>query len=346
MELLPREEYRHNKEKTTEIANHIEMIPFRVFVANWKIFFEKFGEPVHSEFKHEKSMIQDFLNKNPLLSPPADLAPWCIRIVLMKEKMIFKHMDLETIYHRLRKDYPGIFIVYNSENSDQIILRIYCQSSGFIKKGDVLKNHVVDFKNKLLDTVIRGIYGIRAAMVSDMEKIQSYVSEDGTVATRKVFNILCTGSNISGVLDNSMIDPNYVKSDNVKEIERIYGIEAARYAIINEIRENIKGLSYGHYSIYADEMTCTGMVTPIERSGLGARELDNIMLRASNEAPIDVLSDSAVNAMTDVLGGISAPLILGRAPKIGSLWNQLAIDQDMIRKNTKTIDEHIASIIE
>lgn len=346
MELLPKEEYRRDKEKTTEISNHIEMIAFKVFIANWKIFFEKFGEPTHSEFKHEKNMIKDFMSKNPLLSPPANLAPWCIRMVIMKEKMIFKHMSLETIYHKLRKEYPGIFIVYNSENSDQIIFRIYGQSTCFIKKGDVLLNHVIEFKNKLLDTIIRGIPGIRSAMVSDMEKIQSYVSPDGTISTRKVYNILCTGSNISGVLDNPMIDPNYIKSDNVKEIERIYGIEAARYAIISEIRNNIKGLTYGHYTIYADEMTCTGTVTPIERSGLGARELDNIMLRASNEAPIDVLSDSAVNAMTDVLGGISAPLILGRAPKIGSLWNQLAIDEEMIKKHTKTIDEYIEEIVQ
>ena len=291
-------------------------------------------------------MIKDFMSKNPLLSPPANLAPWCIRMVIMKEKMIFKHMSLETIYHKLRKEYPGIFIVYNSENSDQIIFRIYGQSTCFIKKGDVLLNHVIEFKNKLLDTVIRGIPGIRSAMVSDMEKIQTYAAPDGTISTRKVYNILCTGSNISGVLDNPMIDPNYIKSDNVKEIERIYGIEAARYAIISEIRNNIKGLTYGHYTIYADEMTCTGTVTPIERSGLGARELDNIMLRASNEAPIDVLSDSAVNAMTDVLGGISAPLILGRAPKIGSLWNQLAIDEEMIKKHTKTIDEYIEEIVQ
>lgn len=340
MTLIPRGEFAHDKDKATEIANHIEMIPFKTFISSVDIFFEKFGEPTHSKFKHEKSMIQNFVKRNPVLLPPSDLSKWCIRVELIKEAMIFKHMSLETIYHKLR-EYDGVYVVYNAENSDSIIMRIYRQSTGFNKKGDVNLTVVKTFVDKLLKTIVRGISGIRAAEVLPEQKMQSVVDEDGKIIIKKVYAIFCTGSNIAGILQNKFIDQNTVKSDNIKEIERIYGIEAARYAIINEIRKNIKGLNYSHYTVYADEMTYTGAVTPIERSGLGARELENIMLRASNEAPIEVLADSAINGMTDILTGISAPLTMGRAPKIGSLWNTIAIDQDAVKANTSTVDEYL-----
>lgn len=340
MEIVPKDEYATDKDKATEIANHIEMIPFKTFVSSIQIFFEKFGEPVHSEYKSEKNMVANFVKRNPVMLPPSDLSKWCIRVELIKEAMIFKHMSLETIYHKLR-EHAGTYIVYNAENSDKIIMRIYRQATGFNKKGEVNLAVVKGFVDKLLNTIVRGISGIRAAEVSPKQKIQSIIDENGKITTRRVYSIFCTGSNIAGILQNKFINQNSVKSDNIKEIEQIYGIEAARYAIINEIRKNIKGLNYGHYTIYADEMTYTGTVTPIERSGLGARELENIMLRASNEAPIEVLADSAINGMTDILSGISAPLTMGRAPKIGSLWNTIAIDEDAIKANTSTVDEFL-----
>ena len=345
MELLPIEKYLNNKEKVAEIANHIEMIPFSTFVSSWNIFFEKFGEPVHSKFKSEKHLIENFVKKNPLLVPPVDLTKWCLRIVLLKEKLIFKHMNLDTIIHKLRKTYDGIYIVYSVENSNEIILRIYRRSSAFSKKDNIVLQNIVDFKDSIMDMIVRGISGIRAATINDEQKTQSYIAEDGSVTTRKVYSISCIGSNVVGVLRNTDIDPDYIQTDNIKEIERIYGIEAARYAIINQIRGNIGGLNHRHYALCADEMTYTGTVTPIERSGLGARDIENIMLRASNEAPIDVITDAAANGMTDILSGVSAPLTMGKAPRIGSIYNTLAIDEDAIRKRRKTVDAHIDDLV-
>lgn len=344
MELLPIAKYLNDKEKVTEIANHIEMIPLHTFVSSWQIFFEKFGNPEHTKYKHEKSMIENFLKKNPLLVPPADLTKWCIRIVLLKEKLIFKHMSLDTIIHKLRTMFDGIYVVYSVENASEIVLRIYRQSSAFSKKDKVVLSNIEDFRVSILNMIVRGIAGIRAAAVGDEQKTQSYITPEGAIGTRKVYAISCTGSNVVGVLQNNDIDPDYIQTDNIKEIERIYGIEAARYAIINQVRLNIGGLNYRHYALCADEMTYTGTVTPIERSGLGARDIENIMLRASNEAPIDVITDAAANAMTDILSGVSAPLTMGKAPCIGSIFNTLAIDQDAIRNRRKTVDTHLAQL--
>jgi len=279
-----------------------------------------------------------------LLVPPADLTKWCIRIVLLKEKLIFKHMSLDTIIHKLRKTFDGIYIVYSVENASEIVLRIYRQSSAFSKKDKVVLQNIEDFREEILKMIVRGIAGIRTAVVGDEQKVQSFVAPDGSITMRKVYSISCTGSNVVGVLQNTDIDPDYIQTDNIKEIERIYGIEAARYAIINQVRLNISGLNYRHYALCADEMTYTGTVTPIERSGLGARDIENIMLRASNEAPIDVLTDAAANAMTDILSGVSAPLTIGKAPRIGSIFNTLAIDQNAVKNRLKTIDTHLKEL--
>ena len=344
MNLLPIEKYLYDKEKVTEIANYIEMLAIRYFVKNWSIFFETYGDPVHPLYKKEKQMITTFEKMNKLIKPPTDLSKWCIRFELIKENLIFKHITLEAIYLKLRTIFPKTYIVYNAQNADVIVMRIYIRTTHFKKSATITMDQVLSLKDKILDTIARGIDGIISATVNDNQMARSYIKEDGSIDTRKIYNIMCDGSNISGVMNNPYIDSKSINSDNIKEVERMFGIEAARYKIISEIREIIKGENYRHYTIYADEMTYTGSVTSIERSGLGVRELENIMLRVSNEAPIMVLEDSAVNGMKDILKGVSAPLSVGAAPKLGSLYNQIFIDEDAVKKRTHSVDDMISAL--
>jgi DNA-directed RNA polymerase II subunit RPB1 len=333
-------EYRKNKIKVQEIANHIEMLPLRQFVNGWQIFFEKYGEPVHPLYKDEKKMIKEFEKHHLHIKPPSDLTNWCVRLELDKSKMIEKQMKVETIYHQLRQQYPATHIVYSTDNSDSIIMRIYLRNA-FVKKGITNVQQVTDIVDEFMALIVRGIEGINAAYVK--EGSINELQEDGAIIKEKIFYIFTNGTNLEKILENPYIDPDNAQSDSIMEIYDLFGITAARNKIISELKHQVDGSSHRHYTIYADEMTHTGVVSSIDRYGSSKRE-SSILLRISDASPVSVIEESAINAFTDDLSGISPPLMIGASPRVGSLYNPFKLDEDFVSERIKNLDDVISEL--
>jgi hypothetical protein len=136
------------------------------------------------------------------------------------------------------------------------------------------------------------------------------------------------------------VDSRGAISTSVGDTCKLLGIEAARTKIVSETRGFMEdgAPNLRHLFIYADEMTRTGRVTSIERGGLGAREHDNVLLRMSYGAPIQVVTDAALAGARSRVYGIAAPALLGSVPRIGTLYNTLVIDEAFVRANTKSVD--------
>lgn len=334
-------QYRTDKLKVQEIANHIEMLPLRQFAKRWQIFYEKYGEPIHPDYLNEKEIFTEFekYNKYLLENRPKDLAPWCIRIVLDKSKMILKQMKMETIYSKLRQQFPYTFIVYTTDNAPEVILRIYIRN--IIAKKGITTTQMRDLVNEMLDSIIRGISGIRAAFVR--EKQVTTVQPDGTIMGQKIYEIFTDGTNLEAVLENSYVDPCNTISDSIVEVSKIYGIAAAETKVLNELRYQVDAASYRHYTLYAGEMTFTGSLTSIDRYGSAKRDA-SIMLRISDASPIAVIEDAATNAYMDSLKGVSAPIMVGKKPQMGDLFNTFILDEDFVKANVQNLDTMLADL--
>ena len=103
----------------------------------------------------------------------------------------------------------------------------------------------------------------------------------------------------------------------------------------------MKGTSYIHCTVYADEMCYPGVITSIQRTGLGIRENNNTLLRSSFVYPIQTLEEAAKNGIYNDIYGISSPLCLGTTPKIGTTYSKIIVDRDYINKNKKTLKEKL-----
>lgn len=337
MQLFVKDIYKYDKEKVQMIANHIEMMPFRRFINILQIFFEEYGVIKHPMYKHEISIIKSYEKHNPDVKPPSDITKWCFRIEINKLEMIIKNMELETILISLNKlDY--LHIINTDENSDQIIIRIYVRNNykKIIELSDIIK-----LSEFLLNYNIRGIDNLTYTKVDTISR--SLIDTEGNIKADKQFIIRVNGTNLPKILENENLDIYKCDTDSIIEIARIYGIEAARQKLISELKENIDGLSHRHYTIFADEMTFTGNVTSIQKTGLSKRESENVLLRVSDKFPIQVLEDAAINNMKDNIRGLSAPLMIGRTPNVGTLYNDLVLNQDFIEK-TKNIQNIIDSL--
>lgn len=338
MRLYVKPQYKNDKEAVQRIANYIEMMPLRRFVINSKIFFENYNEIKHPDYKHETKMINEF-EKYSNKRPPSDIIKFVIRFELNKEEMITKNMDLETILISLNKHFNYIFIVNNAENSDMIILRIYIRN---IFKKNITIEDIILLSKKLLNLNIRGIEKITYTSV--MTENRSTIEPDGSVVSKKEFMISTNGTNLSEILKHKDLDIFKCDTDSIIEIAEVYGIHAARQKIIAELKLNISGLNTRHYNIFADEATYSGHVTSISRQGLIKRESDNILLHVSDRFALINLMNAAIESTTDNIKGLSAKLMVGSVPEVGTIYNKAILNEKFIEDNVKNISSILADL--
>lgn len=193
-------------------------------------------------------------------------------------------MKLETIILAIRKKHPELFVVYSPENSNDIFIRCYLRNSMFKASQNYYEDNVFPLVDKVKSVIVRGISGLISTSVMDV--IRTIEQKDGSLERKKVYGISVTGTNISEVLANPYIDPYRTQSDSIEEIERVFGIVAARNKIINELLTTMKDLNRKHCTIFADEMTYSGAVTSIQKTGLQKREMANITLRLSFQTTV------------------------------------------------------------
>jgi DNA-directed RNA polymerase beta' subunit len=328
------EDIRTDKARVQELANNIEVMRLKQFVTKWGIFFEKFGEPIHPLYTRERAMIEKFSKMNPLARPPIDLVRWCIRYSINKTSLILKNMSLETIIEKLRETFSGTFIVYTPENSDEIVIRVYMRATNF-KEVDLPAMR--EFNDKLLDCAVRGIMGITNTTVTQL--IRNKIMPDGSIARdNNVWGIATIGTNMSEILSIKHVDQYGVQTDALHEIVEIYGIEAARQRIITEMKILVDKCDYRHLSLYADEMTYTGTITSIDKSGMGKREDRNNLLRIGTAAPVKVMESAALNASVDKITGITSAFLLGTVPETGSIYNSFIVNEEFIAANVKSLE--------
>ncbi|MEZ0289738.1 MAG: DNA-directed RNA polymerase subunit A'' [Sulfolobales archaeon] len=173
-----------------------------------------------------------------------------------------------------------------------------------IEDADLFK--LEKYRNKILKTKVKGIKDIKRAIVRKVG--DEYV-------------IITHGSNLAAVLKMREIDPYRTYTNNIKEIEKVLGIEAARAALIREmtsvLQEQGLDVDIRHLILVADMMTHTGTVRQIGRHGITG-EKESILARAAFEITVRHLLDAAARGEEDLLRGVAENVIVGQHMPIGT----------------------------
>jgi len=113
---------------------------------------------------------------------------------------------------------------------------------------------------------------------------------------------------------------NEIKSNDIWQVLNVYGVEAARVSIVNEI--NTVFGSYGidvnprHLSLIADYMTRTGSFNAMNRAGM--LMCPSPFLQMSFESTTSFLTRASMDGQSDYQQSPSARIVLGGVPKVGS----------------------------
>lgn len=184
-----------------------------------------------------------------------------------------------------------------------------------------------------MESVIRGIKGIIYTEVIETPK--SIINEDGSITNSKIWIIETNGTNLEEILENPFVDKYNTHTDSIYEFQQMYGIEATRSKIITEIQKTMSSgdIAYEHACLIADEMTSSGLMTAIQKTGLKSRDAGNVSLQMSFQAPIQALENAAVNGIVDQINGVSAPLIYGEIPSLGTTHNEVILNEGFVENH-------------
>ena len=115
------------------------------------------------------------------------------------------------------------------------------------------------------------------------------------------------------------LDLTRVRSNDVHRMAKVYGVEAARRALLEEISGVFRAYGIGvdmrHVSLICDCMMFAGEYRPLSRIGMNHNA--SPLLKMSFETTCKFLTDATLTSDSDALTSPSARLILGRPVRIG-----------------------------
>ncbi|MBU4069675.1 MAG: DNA-directed RNA polymerase subunit A' [Nanoarchaeota archaeon] len=182
------------------------------------------------------------------------------------------------------------------------------------EKGDliILNASEMDFKEiyqlkeKLKKTIISGVKGVAQILI---------------VKKEKDFMVMTLGTNLKEMIKLKEVDANRILSNDLHEVSEIFGIEAARQLIMDEIYGvlNSQGLDVNerHLKLVSDAMTNTGKVRGVTRMGIIAQK-SSILARATFETPVNQFINASIKGGGDKLTSIIENIILNQPVPVGA----------------------------
>jgi len=135
------------------------------------------------------------------------------------------------------------------------------------------------------------------------------------------YYISTIGSNLPVVSEFAGVDRSKTYTNNIEEINKFLGIEAARQAVINEMYDTLEGagleVDIRHLITVADVMTSEGNYRAIGRHGVSGTK-HSILARSAFEVTVTHLLQAGVIGERDELSGVTENIIVGQPVSLGT----------------------------
>jgi DNA-directed RNA polymerase II subunit RPB1 len=238
------------------------------------------------------------------------------------ESLLEKNITMDDIHFAIKNVNKEVQCIYSDYNDSKLVFRVRLNNDTFKKKkGSIQSLDQSDeiyllkvFQDNLLNNIVlRGVQGIENVLPRKLQNM--VVKEDGKYVKKDVWVLDTTGSNLIDVLAEDFIDNTRTYSNDISEVFRVFGIEAARQIIYNEFAEVMEfsdvNINYHHLSLLCDRMTVTKDMVAIFRSGLHNDDVGPIA-KATFEVHTEILLHAARHADFDEMRGVSANVMCGQ----------------------------------
>jgi DNA-directed RNA polymerase II subunit RPB1 len=299
-------------------------------------------------------------------SSAATKSKWIIRIKIDQEAMLDKKLTMDDIHFSIKNSYGNeVSCAFSDYNDDHLIFRLRMENIAQGKKsgggggggfgggggGGGHKQNPLDqsdhiymiksFQDQLLNNIVlRGVKGIKKVM---LRKIKNTLTKADGVYTKKDSWVLdTTGTNLIHMLGLDYIDAKRTVSNDIQEVYRVFGIEAARQAIYNELAEvfDDSPINYHHVCLLCDRMTVSSSMISIFRHGINSDDIGPIAKASFEETP-EMFLKAARHAELDPMRGISANVMCGQEGYYGTSAFQVLVNMDEMMKQDAVEYRHV-----
>jgi DNA-directed RNA polymerase subunit A" len=163
---------------------------------------------------------------------------------------------------------------------------------------------------------------LRDVVFKGIEEVSRVVIRKETLDDGEEFVLYTEGSAFGDVIEIEGVDASRTTCNNIHEIYRNLGVEAAREAIINETMDTLEeqgldDVNVRHLMLVADIMTNRGTIESIGRHGISGSK-ESVLARAAFEVTVNHLLDAAIHGERDRLDGVIENVIVGKPVAIGT----------------------------
>jgi len=255
------------------------------------------------------------------------VSPWIVRLELDPNQMLSRNiLDMTKIRTKIESN--KVLRVFECVHPDtnttgKLVMRITFGN-------DVAKNALSlrFIEDKLLDTTLTGIDGI--GRVFPREKLGELTFDErvGGYVPQSQWVLDSEGTNLLDLFVFPNVDPTRTFSNDIHEILNVFGIEAARMALYEEMMAvfGADSINYRHPCLLVDAMTYHGYLIAIDRFGMNKLE-NGVLAKSSFEMTSKILFDAAVSGEFDTMRGVSANIMFGQKPPCGTGFVDILVDE-------------------
>jgi DNA-directed RNA polymerase II subunit RPB1 len=341
-------EIENDKNKAQHIKNKLEYTLLKDLVTNCKIYYDPLSSTNESVIEEDRGLMDVYRVFNETLEEDID-NPWIIRFTFDKELMMDKGIVTEDINMALLSwankggDIDKVEYIYSDDNSKELIGRLTVNNIidagvGIEEQSDIIST-LKKVSDELLNKLeIKGIKNIHNIIMNNV-KYTSY--EAGDIVNKKRWILETDGTNLIDIINQPYIDYTQTLSNDIIEIYKLLGIEAARSLLINEIVDVItEGAGYintRHVDLLCDTMTSKGFLTPINKQGITKGDIGPLA-KCSFEDTTGQLIRAGIFGEKDNLTGVSSNIMLGQTIPSGTGFTDILLDEEALMNNLVSLN--------
>ncbi|KAF7197420.1 DNA-directed RNA polymerase I subunit rpa1 [Pseudocercospora fuligena] len=173
-------------------------------------------------------------------------------------------------------------------------------------------------ETSLRNSLIQHVDNIEGCML-DEEALKDSAKKNPNITPTPT--LLASGVNIKAMWSfQHAINPNHIYTNSIHSILELYGVEAARAAIVRELQGVFGGHGISvdprHLMLIADYMTRNGGYQAFSRMGYGSNV--SPFMKMSFETTVGFLKDAVLNGEVEDLKGPSARIVVGKVGGMGT----------------------------
>jgi DNA-directed RNA polymerase subunit A" len=296
---------------TTGLPRIIEIIDARKKLGFpiMHVFMEKGSEKSYEKAKAVKRKIEGVRLGSVLSSFEENLRSATMELAFDREKLQANDLTVKAVLDRIRRGFETVEV---SSDGDRATFK-------YKGKRDI-KGVRMTFV-RIRGLTVAGLDGISKAVIQQ--------DDNGN------FYIMTAGSNVAGVAAVPGVNKERIYSNDIFEIEKVYGIEAARNLIAYELSKTISDegftVSFRHVALIADAMTYSGKIRSVGRHGITG-DKSSVFARAAYEETVKHFVNASVFGERDILKGVAENILIGKQVNVGTGRIKLTIRKDDLKK--------------